>query len=698
MAVRNIRKQLAGVEDLLLGKGKQDQERSAGIVSITKIDIPAIVETIDELRLIDINKYTTAIVKDINNGGTFIYIANNLAINNGITIFNGWTRQIELPVIVVETIDDLSLIDTVTYSTAIVKDIDRGGTFIYDSSKVLENNGGTIFNGWVRQYDAAVNVKWFGAKGDGITDDRPYFQNALSYLKSTNGGTINITSGKYLLNSATNTVNNIMLVYTSNITIEMDNDSELIVGSFCNDQRFTLFYGDDGVNKNNIFRGGTISFSANTNKMDTSYLAPRIAIQGNNVDNLLIENITFKDGDLSNCIAVGSGTQGKNAMVSNCRFINLVQESSNNIDFTACYMNAENSIVKDCYFEMSSRRGGEIACAVELHKKNSRWLNSVVKKYTRGCFLVSIESEDYFNYNLEVSGIKAWVVNQFATIWIDTNCSLRAVNISNNIVRIMDRDATMTDTLYYGVGALVATAGTSTARDSSNDIVISNNIYEVGNISNNDFSTVLAISKSICGFVFKNNKLRSKIFLYSENKSNIVFNSCIISNNAIDFTSADLSKIYLDLTCKEIFLTEIDINVGIIYSIPTASTLVKVATTTTSIYNTIITNGSNIGKFNSPTLEADTNFLYNETNKIMYTTDIALFVPATTGVATINTVRALPNITNGKILSRGTLPANVYLSSDTLLLHPATTQLAGLAMYPTNVGGTYYVKMLLSNI
>ena len=106
MAVRNIRKQLAGVEDLLLGKGKQDQERSAGIVSITKIAIPAIVETIDELSLVDINKYTTAIVKDL----------------------------------------------------------DRGGTFVYDSTKVAENNQGTIFNGWVRQYDGAVNAKWFGIK------------------------------------------------------------------------------------------------------------------------------------------------------------------------------------------------------------------------------------------------------------------------------------------------------------------------------------------------------------------------------------------------------------------------------------------------------------------------------------------------------------------------------------------------------
>lgn len=143
MAVRNIRKQLAGVEDLLLGKGKQDQERSAGIVSITKIDIPAIVETIDELSLVDINKYTTAIVKDIDRGGTFIYIASNLAINNG----------------------------------------------------------GTIFNGWTRQYSGAANVKWFGAKGDGITDDTLAFSSidAIGEPYIVPNGTYNITTIFYTI-------------------------------------------------------------------------------------------------------------------------------------------------------------------------------------------------------------------------------------------------------------------------------------------------------------------------------------------------------------------------------------------------------------------------------------------------------------------------------------------------------------------
>lgn len=59
------------------------------------------------------------------------------------------------------------------YTTAIVKDLDRGGTFIWSASGTA--NGGTVFAGatgyWIRQYSGAVNVKWFGAKGDGVNDD-----------------------------------------------------------------------------------------------------------------------------------------------------------------------------------------------------------------------------------------------------------------------------------------------------------------------------------------------------------------------------------------------------------------------------------------------------------------------------------------------------------------------------------------------
>jgi len=72
--------------------------------------------------------------------------------------------------VAVDTINDFPL-DANDGDTVIVRDLNIGGTFIYDSSKVAEHNDGTNFNGWIRQYSGAINVKWFGATtNEDVTD------------------------------------------------------------------------------------------------------------------------------------------------------------------------------------------------------------------------------------------------------------------------------------------------------------------------------------------------------------------------------------------------------------------------------------------------------------------------------------------------------------------------------------------------
>lgn len=68
-------------------------------------------------------------------------------------------------------IDDLAKVTGQDGDLVSVKQAYRGGDFVYDSTKAQINNGGTIINGWVRQFNGAANVKWFGAVGDGVTDD-----------------------------------------------------------------------------------------------------------------------------------------------------------------------------------------------------------------------------------------------------------------------------------------------------------------------------------------------------------------------------------------------------------------------------------------------------------------------------------------------------------------------------------------------
>lgn len=61
-----------------------------------------------------------------------------------------------------------------------------GGVFYYDASSSAADNGGTVIaptagsGRWKRIYSGAVNVRWFGAKGDGVTNDQTAFQNVIA--------------------------------------------------------------------------------------------------------------------------------------------------------------------------------------------------------------------------------------------------------------------------------------------------------------------------------------------------------------------------------------------------------------------------------------------------------------------------------------------------------------------------------------
>ena len=81
-----------------------------------------------------------------------------------------------------------------------------GGVFMWDAASSATDNSGTIIKPtaistgnpgrWLRIYSGAVNVKWFGAVGDGVVNDVAAIQAAIN-----TGNDVHIPAGTYLISS-----------------------------------------------------------------------------------------------------------------------------------------------------------------------------------------------------------------------------------------------------------------------------------------------------------------------------------------------------------------------------------------------------------------------------------------------------------------------------------------------------------------
>lgn len=90
-----------------------------------------------------------------------------------------------------------------------------GGVFYWDATSTTSADNGLIFGSlaqgrWRRIYNGEVHLKWFGAKGDGTTDDTAAWQAFLSAIPEQGRGYV--ARGTYLITSA-------LYVTTAEITV-----------------------------------------------------------------------------------------------------------------------------------------------------------------------------------------------------------------------------------------------------------------------------------------------------------------------------------------------------------------------------------------------------------------------------------------------------------------------------------------------
>jgi hypothetical protein len=95
----------------------------------------------------------------------------------------------------------VSVSQLVSSTTITGRYVDNGGTVILPT-------GGDGTSAWLRIYEGAVNVRWFGARGDNSTNDRTAFFNADALVGSS--GQINVPLGTYVISTSAITISAVL--------------------------------------------------------------------------------------------------------------------------------------------------------------------------------------------------------------------------------------------------------------------------------------------------------------------------------------------------------------------------------------------------------------------------------------------------------------------------------------------------------
>jgi hypothetical protein len=357
-----------------------------------------------------------------------------------------------------------------------VTDPGQEGHFIHDPyDAVSKDDKGTILvsSSGVRfkriMETEYTNVKWFGAKGDGITDDFAAIQDAIDAVSAKGGGTVFFPKGTYIVSpylskwiKLKDNVN--LLGEGSNSTIKVKDGA----GDY-----FAIFYGSNTVPLRNV-RISNLKFDQNPqnnvtchidlDRKDTSYFY-QFCIISYRYENIVIDNVQFDPTCGVNSVSLNSDA-GTMAAITNCYFNFVMAKGNGSYDNSAIYLNGRNHLVTNCVFHAAP--GQKARGAIETHMGQSVVSNNVMDGYYTGVNVQAGSGSDD-RCDMTIAGNTISNANQGIQIGPYGAHPVRNVTVSGNTISLantMHKRALTTG---------IASAGWTTDKSFFENITVSGN-------------------------------------------------------------------------------------------------------------------------------------------------------------------------------------------------------------------------------
>jgi len=312
--------------------------------------------------------------------------------------------------------------------------------------------------GSIRQETAAaINVKDFGARGDGVTDDTIAIKNAVLSLKET-GGTVIFPPGVYVVGvptvASTGYLDNYFIPLVSNLVLE-GNGAESVIkvkDNFLNNVK------DESSNAHILAGKGLRNVTIRKLTFDgngRNNLTPSGHIRNALFITLDAENITIEDNVFLNCAGHNMiVTNGKGALVRNNRlqngghYVGTQIENRHNADYSFMYIASTDSMVSGNLIE---QQDPEIALrgwtgGIEVHGSNS----TVTDNTVRGCnpAIYIANDTDIANVNILRNSFEKCL--RGVAFW-NTELTLKNVTIADNTISLY-RPPFRGGDLVYAIG------------------------------------------------------------------------------------------------------------------------------------------------------------------------------------------------------------------------------------------------------